>query len=277
MEILLCFKVLQNDGSVTSSCRVTAFLFHFLALFTYFSFCRVFYFFQLFNMFSVYRFGLILSCFFLSLFSVSNFFAVFDFAAKELIHIVIVVVILTPKVISDTSFESGMSDDYAIPPDALSQSESTCMDASMPSLLMRTSYADSPNKKLESLEKVKSLQKIIRTVVKNWYVDHCVQIGHLAKLGGKLKTWRKRWFVLKNGSLTYWKSQNDVNRLVCACVVNIMLHTLLTALFCQQKTTRSNHVGRFVSHRSRRRSFHVRNRYRQEGLLFDGRLERHHG
>lgn len=36
--------------------------------------------------------------------------------------------------------------------------------------------------------------------------------GHLAKLGGKLKTWRKRWFVLKNGILTYWKSQNDVNR-----------------------------------------------------------------
>lgn len=30
--------------------------------------------------------------------------------------------------------------------------------------------------------------------------------------GGKLKTWRKRWFVLKNGVLTYYKSQNDVNR-----------------------------------------------------------------
>lgn len=38
------------------------------------------------------------------------------------------------------------------------------------------------------------------------------QSGHLAKLGGKLKTWRKRWFVLKNGMLTYWKSQHDVNR-----------------------------------------------------------------
>ncbi|KAI8117832.1 hypothetical protein CVS40_10435 [Lucilia cuprina] len=92
-------------------------------------------------------------------------------------------------VISDISFESGLSDDYALPPDAVS--ESTCpMDASMPSLLMRQSYVDSPSKKLESLEKA----------------------GHLAKLGGKLKTWRKRWFVLKNGSLTYWKSQHDVNR-----------------------------------------------------------------
>lgn len=38
------------------------------------------------------------------------------------------------------------------------------------------------------------------------------QSGHLAKLGGKLKTWRKRWFDLKNGVLTYWKSQHDVNR-----------------------------------------------------------------
>ncbi|XP_075155632.1 uncharacterized protein CG43867 isoform X3 [Haematobia irritans] len=83
----------------------------------------------------------------------------------------------------------GLSDDYALPPDAVS--ESTCpMDASMPSLLMRQSYVDSPSKKLESLEKV----------------------GHLAKLGGKLKTWRKRWFVLKNGTLTYWKSQHDINR-----------------------------------------------------------------
>ncbi|XP_067636233.1 uncharacterized protein CG43867 isoform X3 [Eurosta solidaginis] len=91
-------------------------------------------------------------------------------------------------VISDISFESGLSDDYALPPDAVS--ESTCMDASMPSLLMRQSYVDSPSKKIESLEKV----------------------GHLAKLGGKLKTWRKRWFVLKNGTLTYWKSQHDVNR-----------------------------------------------------------------
>lgn len=87
--------------------------------------------------------------------------------------------------VTDTSLESGLSEDYAIPPDALS---STSLESSMPSLLMRVS-GESP-KKQESLEKT----------------------GHLAKLGGKLKTWRKRWFVLKNGVLTYWKSQNDVNR-----------------------------------------------------------------
>ncbi|XP_044728527.1 uncharacterized protein CG43867 isoform X4 [Chrysoperla carnea] len=90
----------------------------------------------------------------------------------------------------DTSFESGMSDDYAIPPDAMS-CDTTSIESSMPSLLMRvSSYMDSPNKRVESLEKS----------------------GHLAKLGGKLKTWRKRWFVLKNGVLSYWKTQNDVNR-----------------------------------------------------------------
>uniref|UniRef100_A0A0K8SBC0 Pleckstrin y domain-containing family H member 1 n=1 Tax=Lygus hesperus TaxID=30085 RepID=A0A0K8SBC0_LYGHE len=36
--------------------------------------------------------------------------------------------------------------------------------------------------------------------------------GHLAKLGGKLKTWTRRWFQLNNAKLRYWKSQNDVNR-----------------------------------------------------------------
>lgn len=83
-------------------------------------------------------------------------------------------------------FESETMD-YAIPPDALSHCES--MHASLPSM-MRASYIDSPNKKMETLEKT----------------------GHLVKLGGKLKTWRKRWFVLKNGTLTYWKSQHDVNK-----------------------------------------------------------------
>ncbi|XP_060804280.1 uncharacterized protein CG43867 [Amyelois transitella] len=86
----------------------------------------------------------------------------------------------------DTSFESGMSDDYAIPPDALS-----CDTSASPSLasLCRAPPHDSPRKH-DALEKS----------------------GHLAKLGGKLKTWRKRWFVLKNGTLSYWKSQSDVNR-----------------------------------------------------------------
>ncbi|XP_063625085.1 uncharacterized protein CG43867 [Cydia splendana] len=83
----------------------------------------------------------------------------------------------------DTSFESGMSDDYAIPPDAVSCDTS----ASLASLCRS---APPPAQRHEALEKS----------------------GHLAKLGGKLKTWRKRWFVLKNGTLSYWKSQSETAR-----------------------------------------------------------------
>ncbi|KAJ2951735.1 hypothetical protein O0L34_g13900 [Tuta absoluta] len=87
----------------------------------------------------------------------------------------------------DTSFESGMSDDYAIPPDAVS-----CDSMASPSLasLGRVQPAIDSPRRHDALEKS----------------------GHLAKLGGKLKTWRKRWFVLKNGTLSYWKSQSEVNR-----------------------------------------------------------------
>ena len=31
--------------------------------------------------------------------------------------------------------------------------------------------------------------------------------GYLAKLGGKIKSWKRRYFVLKSGTLSYWKSQ----------------------------------------------------------------------
>lgn len=110
---------------------------------------------------------------------------------------------------TDTSLESGLSEDYAIPPDALS---STSLESSMPSLLMRVS-GESP-KKLESLEKT----------------------GHLAKLGGKLKTWRKRWFVLKNGALTYWKSQNDVNRKPQGLIVlDEVCRYILKRLICDSR------------------------------------------
>ncbi|UYV83520.1 PLEKHH2 [Cordylochernes scorpioides] len=49
----------------------------------------------------------------------------------------------------------------------------------------------------------------------NW---RCVQeatlekCGYLTKLGGKFKTWRRRWFVLREGALLYYKSQHDMYR-----------------------------------------------------------------
>lgn len=87
-------------------------------------------------------------------------------------------------VLIDTSFESGISDDYAVPPDAISCSGdstdwSTIATATSP-------HHQKPNMSELCFEKS----------------------GNLAKLGGKLKTWRKRWFHLNSvGILRYWKTQ----------------------------------------------------------------------
>lgn len=57
--------------------------------------------------------------------------------------------------VSDISFESGLSDDYAVPPDAVS-CDTVSLESSM---MLRASYFDSP-KRIESLEKCGSLAKL---------------------------------------------------------------------------------------------------------------------
>ncbi|NXG40986.1 PKHH2 protein, partial [Psilopogon haemacephalus] len=75
--------------------------------------------------------------------------------------------------------------DYAIPPDAYSVD----IDCSEPEQkLPKTSSSSSDNGKNEPLEKS----------------------GYLLKMGGKVKTWKRRWFVLKGGELLYYKSPSDV-------------------------------------------------------------------
>lgn len=87
--------------------------------------------------------------------------------------------------VRDTSFESDVSNDYAIPPDA-------SIDSLAPPISHRSSsYLESPRKGAE-----KALEKS----------------GYLTKLGGKIKSWHKRYFVLKTGVLSYWKSQHDLHR-----------------------------------------------------------------
>nr|XP_015218797.1 PREDICTED: pleckstrin homology domain-containing family H member 2 [Lepisosteus oculatus] len=77
--------------------------------------------------------------------------------------------------------------DYAIPPDAYS----TDTDCSEPEQkLPKTCSSTSDNGKNEPLEKS----------------------GYLLKMGGKVKTWKRRWFVLKGGELFYYKSPSDVIR-----------------------------------------------------------------
>ncbi|XP_054721007.1 uncharacterized protein CG43867-like [Uloborus diversus] len=90
----------------------------------------------------------------------------------------------TKSVKRDTSADSVLSDDYAIPPDA---------------------YTDTYS--MNSIE-----QPRMSIISENTRRDNFEKCGYLTKLGGKLKTWRRRWFVLKNGTLSYYKTQNDVGR-----------------------------------------------------------------
>ncbi|XP_076978910.1 pleckstrin homology domain-containing family H member 1 isoform X2 [Tamandua tetradactyla] len=79
--------------------------------------------------------------------------------------------------------------DYAIPPDACSLDS----DYSEPEhKLQRTSSysTDGPGLGGESLEKS----------------------GYLLKMGSRVKTWKRRWFVLRQGQIMYYKSPNDVIR-----------------------------------------------------------------
>ncbi|XP_014967731.2 pleckstrin homology domain-containing family H member 2 isoform X1 [Macaca mulatta] len=77
--------------------------------------------------------------------------------------------------------------DYAIPPDAYS----TDTEYSQPEQkLPKTCSSFSDNGKNEPLEKS----------------------GYLLKMSGKVKSWKRRWFVLKGGELLYYKSPSDVIR-----------------------------------------------------------------
>ncbi|XP_055478519.1 pleckstrin homology domain-containing family H member 2 [Psammomys obesus] len=87
--------------------------------------------------------------------------------------------------VSDLSVAS--ESDYAIPPDAY------CVDAecSQPEQkLPKTCSSSSENGKNEPLEKS----------------------GYLLKMSGKVKAWKRRWFVLKGGELLFYKSPSDVIR-----------------------------------------------------------------
>ncbi|KAM9067939.1 pleckstrin homology domain-containing family H member 2 isoform X1 [Sarcophilus harrisii] len=77
--------------------------------------------------------------------------------------------------------------DYAIPPDAYS-TDTECSEPEQK--LPKTCSSSSDNGKNELLEKS----------------------GYLLKMGGKVKTWKRRWFVLKGGELLYYKSPSDVIR-----------------------------------------------------------------
>ncbi|MGH0167792.1 UNVERIFIED_CONTAM: hypothetical protein FKN15_052776 [Acipenser sinensis] len=92
------------------------------------------------------------------------------------------------QTLSGVSMSSMTSEsDYAIPPDAYS-TDTECSEPEQK--LPKTCSSSSDNGKNEPLEKS----------------------GYLLKMGGKVKTWKRRWFVLKGGELLYYKSPSDVIR-----------------------------------------------------------------
>ncbi|XP_077994864.1 pleckstrin homology domain-containing family H member 1-like [Glandiceps talaboti] len=82
---------------------------------------------------------------------------------------------------------TGSEGDYCIPPDAATGNDGAAFEEPEQKLL-KTSQPDSPTK-----------------------LDIGEKSGYLTKLGGKVKSWKKRWFVLQNGQLMYYKSKNDTS------------------------------------------------------------------
>ncbi|XP_069495090.1 pleckstrin homology domain-containing family H member 1 [Ambystoma mexicanum] len=95
----------------------------------------------------------------------------------------------SPRAVKRGVSMSSMSSesDYAIPPDACSLDS----DYSEPEhKVLRTSSYSADGICNEPLEKS----------------------GYLLKMGSQVKTWKRRWFVLRNGEIMYYKSPSDVIR-----------------------------------------------------------------
>jgi hypothetical protein len=56
--------------------------------------------------------------------------------------------------------------------------------------------------------------------------------GYLTKCGGGIKTWHKRWMVLKGDQLYYFKTQKVTNllRRLCSSVWHVLFRGLATWL-----------------------------------------------
>uniref|UniRef100_A0A6Q2ZPG6 Pleckstrin homology, MyTH4 and FERM domain containing H1 n=1 Tax=Esox lucius TaxID=8010 RepID=A0A6Q2ZPG6_ESOLU len=93
---------------------------------------------------------------------------------------------LAPPGVSMSSISS--ESDYAIPPDAYSLDS----DYSEPEHKVQRTSSYS----CESLREPEMLEKS----------------GYLLKMGSQIKAWKRRWFILRNGEILYYKSPSDVIR-----------------------------------------------------------------
>uniref|UniRef100_A0A672K4K9 Pleckstrin homology domain-containing family H member 1-like n=1 Tax=Sinocyclocheilus grahami TaxID=75366 RepID=A0A672K4K9_SINGR len=93
--------------------------------------------------------------------------------------------VFCPAGVSMSSISS--ESDYAIPPDAYSL-ESDCSEPEHK--VQRTSSYSCESVGPETLEKT----------------------GYLLKMGSQVKAWKRRWFILRNGEILYYKSPSDMIR-----------------------------------------------------------------
>ncbi|GCC21424.1 hypothetical protein chiPu_0019895, partial [Chiloscyllium punctatum] len=78
--------------------------------------------------------------------------------------------------------------DYAIPPDACS---------------VDSDYSEPEHKLLRTCSVYSAEGNCTEPLEKS---------GYLLKMGGQVRTWKRRWFVLRNGEILYYKSPSDVIR-----------------------------------------------------------------
>ncbi|XP_048455901.1 pleckstrin homology domain-containing family H member 1 [Rhincodon typus] len=78
--------------------------------------------------------------------------------------------------------------DYAIPPDACS---------------VDSDYSEPEHKLLRTCSVYSTESNCTEPLEKS---------GYLLKMGGQVRTWKRRWFVLRNGEILYYKSPSDVIR-----------------------------------------------------------------
>ncbi|XP_041038851.1 pleckstrin homology domain-containing family H member 2 isoform X2 [Carcharodon carcharias] len=109
---------------------------------------------------------------------------------------------------------------------------------SMSSMTSESDYAIPPDAYYTDIECSEPEQKLPKTCssqsIDSGKNELLEKSGYLLKMGGKVKTWKRRWFVLKGGELLYYKSPSDV---ICKPQGQIELNISNHIVRCDGKQT----------------------------------------